>query len=110
MTTTVLYLQWQPAHVILFGRVGESDRAGLENNQLTSFSSEGLGNLTKLYLQNNQLTSFSSEGLGNLTKLDLSSNQLTSFSSEGLGNLTKLFAEQPAHVILFGRVGESDHC
>ena len=39
---------WEPTHVILFGGVGESDQLDLCDNQLTSFSSEGLGNLTKL--------------------------------------------------------------
>ena len=53
------------------------------NNQLTSFSSEGLGNLTELYLSDNQLTSFSSEGLGNLTELYLTGNRLRTIHVDG---------------------------
>jgi Leucine-rich repeat (LRR) protein len=63
----------------------------LDNNQLTSFSGEGLSGLTILGLVNNQLTSFSSTGLSSsLTVLELDHNQLTSFSCTGLSGLTRL--------------------
>ncbi len=75
-------------------------------NQITSFDTTGLNNLTSLNLTNQRLTSFDGTGLSSLTNLNLANNPITSFDGTGLSSLTYLnLANNPITTFIGGDMG-----